>query len=143
MSFTNWTVVVNFVCWQRVWPESKLVFERFISLEKWVAPSLYLISFFLQCDIIRFEYYIKINLWRWLFFQEWYYETMLRQHGHNYGDGIWSIRLWSVKFECDQISYLDNWIRTGAVNRIVKTVVKHYLTSFFYSSVWFSAYICD
>ena len=46
MSFTNWAVVVNFVCWQRVWPESKLVFERFISLEKWVAPSLYLISFF-------------------------------------------------------------------------------------------------
>ena len=61
---------------------------------------------FLQCDIIRFEYYIKINLWRWLFFQEWYYETMLLQHGHNYGDGIWSIQLWSFKFECGQISYI-------------------------------------
>ena len=68
--------------------------------------SLFDLSF-LQCDIIRFEYYIKINqLWRWLFFQEWYCETMLRQHGHNYGDGIWSIRLWSLKFECAQISYI-------------------------------------
>ena len=62
---------------------------------------------------------------------------MLRQHGHNYGDGIWSIRLWSVKFECDQISYLDNWIKTGAVNRIVKTVVKHYLTWLFFFSSFF------
>jgi hypothetical protein len=40
------------------------------------------------------------------------------QHGHNYGDGIWSIRLWSLKFGC-AYSHLSNK-RTGWNKRVLR-----------------------